>query len=180
MNSIILTALENKCPLHSFRILDFRMTKGTKHKIENITLNHIPLYFTGTFYMQCDTFLFSNCSYFFVLSFMYLHSIYITMNVTNNEIIAVTNRHNSIVYLLKKKFLLGISDSVMVCLSCKSKIFFLWWYWWTKSISVIGVVSNLESNLDTFKEKGKVFSQVVLFIKSGSFKESVKLSRLSR
>ena len=34
MNSIILTALENKCSLHSISFLDLRMTKSTKLKIE--------------------------------------------------------------------------------------------------------------------------------------------------
>ena len=38
MNSIILTALENKCPLNSFSLLDFRMTKGTKPKIDKLNI----------------------------------------------------------------------------------------------------------------------------------------------
>ena len=37
-NSIILTALENKCPLNSFSFLDFRMTKSTKPKIDKLNI----------------------------------------------------------------------------------------------------------------------------------------------
>ena len=48
--------------------------------------------------------------------------------------------------LLRNKFLLGNFNFVSVYLSCKSKIFFFWWNWWTMSFNILGVVSNLESN----------------------------------
>ena len=93
-----------------------------------------------------------------VLSFICLHSIEITNIITNNEIIAVTNRKTFKVKLSKKTFLLGDSNSVMVCLSCKSKISFFCHIWWTKSFNVLGAVNSLESNSGGGKEIGKVCS----------------------
>ena len=59
-------------------------------------------------------------------NFVCLHITYITIDVTTNGIIAVTNRKMSIVYLLKKEFLLAKSKPLLLlCLSCKSKISFL-------------------------------------------------------
>ena len=74
---------------------------------------------TPTSLMCCKTRLVNN-----VLSFICLHSIEITNIVTSNEIIGVTNWETFKTKLLKKKFLLGNSNSISVCLSCKSKIFF--------------------------------------------------------
>ena len=79
------------------------------------------------------------------IGFMCLHSIYMTMVVTTSEIIAVTNRKMPIVGLLKKKFFLHNSKS-LICLSCKSKISFLYRNWRTKSFSVFGAFSNSELN----------------------------------
>ena len=106
MNSIILTALENKCPLNIFSFLDFRMTKNTKHKIDILNIKivyHCILQYsifgakvilfylatTPTYFICCKARLVTR-----ILSFMCLHSIYMTYVVTNNEIIAVTNRKN--------------------------------------------------------------------------------------
>ena len=53
MNSIILTALESKCPLNSISLLDFRMTKSAKPKIDTLNIkNSFSLYFTGTCNIQ--------------------------------------------------------------------------------------------------------------------------------
>ena len=60
-----------------------------------------------------------------VLRFACLHSIYITKVVTNNKIIAVTNRKTSLVKLLRKNVLLGNTGSYVECLSFKYKNSFL-------------------------------------------------------
>ena len=43
MNSIILTALENKCPLNSLKFLDFRMTQSAKPKIDKLNIKILYL-----------------------------------------------------------------------------------------------------------------------------------------
>ena len=91
-----------------------------------------------------------------VLSFMSLHGIEITNTVASNGAIAVTNRKTFKTKLLNKNFLLGNSNSISVCLSFKSKIFFFSWIWWTKSFNVLCAVNNLESNSGRCKEIGKV------------------------
>ena len=96
------------------------------------------------------------------------------------KFIAVTNRKISIVYLLKKKFLLDISNFVTVFLSCKSKISFYDDNGEQSLLMSLVLLEYSESNLDRSREIDKVCSKVVLFIKMGNFKESVKLSRLSR
>ena len=117
-----------------------------------------------------------------VLSFMCLHNMYITKVVTSIEIIAAMNRKISVVKLLKKESLLGISKFVVICLSFKYKISFFLWYWSMKSLSVYGTVSRVESNLEAFNDTGKVCWKVVLSIRIGGFacsKESVRLSNWS-
>ena len=105
INNIILTALENKCPLLSFNIFDFRMAKCTKPEVDKLDIkimyycvfqvhsifgaNVIPscLVSTPTSFMCCKTRPVTKA-----LSFVCLHSIYITIVVTYIKIIAVTNR----------------------------------------------------------------------------------------
>ena len=111
MNSIILTPLENKCHLHSYSFLDFRMTKSTIPIIDQINIKLVYycilqihsifgmitscLGTAPTSFIYCKARLVTK-----VLRFMCLHSVYITMVVTNIEIIAVINRKNvySIIY----------------------------------------------------------------------------------
>ena len=54
---------------------------------------------------------------------MCLHIIYITSDVTINKIIAVTNRKISMVYLLKKEFLLAKSKPLL-CLFANQNFHF--------------------------------------------------------
>ena len=57
-------------------------------------------------------------------NFVYLHIIYITIDITTNKIIAVTNRKNVYGISIKKGFLLAKSKPLL-CLSCKAKLSFL-------------------------------------------------------
>ena len=134
---MILTAFVNKYPLNSFIFLNFINIKNTKPNIDICNIKIVyhcilqvhsnlcaGLIFTYvatalTSFICCKARLATK-----VLSFFYLHIIFITIVVTSSEIIAVTNRKTSKIQLLKKKFLLGNSNSVSVCLSCKSKISF--------------------------------------------------------
>ena len=59
-----------------------------------------------------------------VLSFMCLHNMCITKVVTKSKIITATNRKTSLVKLLKKEFLLGNFEVILICLSFKSKSHF--------------------------------------------------------
>ena len=138
INSIILTALENKCPLKSLSFLDFRMTKGTYPKINKLNIKimyhcilqvhsisctkvtHSCLATALTSFICCKARLVTRD-----LSFMCLHIIYMTIVVTTNKIIALKSRKLSTVELLKKTFLLGNSISLLVCLFCKLKISYL-------------------------------------------------------
>ena len=138
MNSMILTAFENKCPLKSLSFLYFRMTKITKTKIDKLRIRMVyhwilQVHSISCAKVTCSCLATTPTSFIWLvtrdLSFMCLHSICMTMVVTTNEIIAVTKRKMSMVELLKKKFLLGISDSLLICLSCKSKISFLCQNW---------------------------------------------------
>ena len=75
--------------------------------------------------------------------------------------------------LLEKKMFLGQLVSAISCLSSKSKISFLPLYWWIKSFSVLGAVSSSESNLDMFRDIGKVCSKVFMFIRIGNSRVSL-------
>ena len=110
MNSIILTVFENRCPLNSFSFLDFRIMKITKPKIDKISMSMVyhcilPVHSIPCTIEACSCLgtmptSFICCKARLVtrdLSFMCLHSIYITMVVTTNEIIALTNRKVSTV-----------------------------------------------------------------------------------
>ena len=108
MNSIIVTALEKKYPLNSFSFLDFRMTKSTKPKIVQLNIKivyHCILQVHSIFGAEMILSCLATTPNSFIcckarlvtrdLSFMYLHSIYITIVVTNIKIIAVTKRKMS-------------------------------------------------------------------------------------
>ena len=111
MNSIILTALANKCPLHSFIFHVCTMTKNNRPKSDKLGIKivyHCILQVHSTFgempscmvtvptsFICCKARLDTS-----ILSFACLHSMWITKIVANNEIITVTNRKTSIVKLL--------------------------------------------------------------------------------
>ena len=140
MNSMILTSLENKCPLHSFNFCVCRMTKTIRPKSKKYSIKivyHCNLHVCSisgemsscavtapASFICCKARLVTR-----VLSFVCLHNMYNNKIVTRMEIIASMNRKTSVVELLKRKFLLGISNSIVVCLSFKSKISFFLWYW---------------------------------------------------
>ena len=105
VNNIILTAKEKKYPLNSFSFCAFRMTKSTKTKIDKLNIKIVYhcilqvhsifganlilscLATTHTSCISCKTRLVPR-----VLSFMCLHSIYMTIDVATTKIIALTNR----------------------------------------------------------------------------------------
>ena len=107
INNIILTVFENRSPLNSLRSLDFLITKSTKPKINipNIIIVYpcvlqvhailcAGLIFTyvattPTSFICCKAKLTPK-----VLTFLCLHSIFMTIVVTSNGIIAVkTGKH---------------------------------------------------------------------------------------
>ena len=105
MNSIILTALENTCPLNSCSFLDFRMTKSTKPKIDKLNIKamyHCILQVHSIFSPKVIHSCLGTAPTSFIcykarlvirdLSFVCLPSIYMTTVVTIIKIIAVTNR----------------------------------------------------------------------------------------
>ena len=125
MNSIILTALENKCPLHNFNFPHVQNDKNHKPKRDKRSIKimyHCNLQVHSIFgkMSSCPCTAPSSFNYCkarlatSILCSMCLHSIYITKVVTNIEIISATYRKTSIVKLLKKEFLLGNSKSVVV------------------------------------------------------------------
>ena len=125
---------KNKCLLKSFSFLSFVIMESVKaksnipsvkivyHSILQVHLiyhNASCAVTTPTSFIYCKARLVTN-----VLSFSCLHNIEITNVVSSNEIIAVTNRKMLKTKLLKKKFFPVDSNSLLVCLSCRSKIFF--------------------------------------------------------
>ena len=116
MNSIILTAFENRCPRNSFYFLDFRIMKVTKPKIDKLSMSMVChqilqvhsiscsvetcscLATAPTSFICCKARLFTRD-----FSFMCLHNIYITMVVTTYEIIVVTNRKNIYGMIIEKE-----------------------------------------------------------------------------
>ena len=99
MNSIILTAFENKCPVNSFNILDSRITTLTKPKIDKHNMSMVYYWILQVYSISCTI---ETCSCLanvptsFIcckarvviidLSFVCLHSTYITMVGNTNEI----------------------------------------------------------------------------------------------
>ena len=69
---------------------------------------------------------------------------------------------------------------MLSCLSFKSKISFLGVCWWIKSFKLLDDVSILESNLDTFKDIGKVCLKVVLLFIIVNSIDSVRLGNWSK
>ena len=140
MDSMILTALENKCPLHSFHFHMQRTAKTIRPKSDKLSIKigyhcNLQVHFISdemssclvtahTSFICCNARLVTR-----VLSYMCLHNMYNTKVVTNIEIITATNRKTSVVRLLKKEFLLGNSRFIVICLSFKSKIYFFLQYW---------------------------------------------------
>ena len=90
-------------------------------------------------------------------SFLCLQNIYITMVVTTNEIIAVTERKMSTVGLLKKKFFLSNLNHYYYAFLANQKLPF---YVKTgeQSLLVFGPFINSELKSNYFKEIGKVCS----------------------
>ena len=60
------------------------------------------------------------------------------------------------------------------------KNFFLKSIWWIKSLKLLDAVSRLESNLDTFKDIGRLCSKVVLFFIIGKSRDPVRLGKCSK
>ena len=122
MNSRILTAFEKRCPLNTFSFLDLRITEIAKPKIDKMSISIGYHSILQVHSISCTV---ETLSWLATLPtsfirgkarlvtrdfhFMCLHSIYITMVVTTNGIIAVTNRKMTMVKLLNKKVLLGKS-----------------------------------------------------------------------
>ena len=166
-------------PYHSFNFLECRTANITRSKIVAVNARIIWFWIlhsvvTSSCAITVPTFTCWNARLATsVLSFLCLHNIYIAKVVTNSDITAVTNRKTSIIEVLEKTFLL-VGKSVTMDISClllKSMISFLWLYWWIKSFRFLGDVSRYESDLDIFKDIGRVCLKVVLFFIFGSLAE---------
>ena len=69
---------------------------------------------------------------------------------------------------------------MLPCLSGKSKFYLSLVYQQMKSPKLLDAVSKVDSNLETFKDMGKVCSKVVLFFIIGNPRDSVKLGNCSK
>ena len=110
MNNIILTAVENRCPLNSFNFLAFRIMKIIMPKIDKPNMNIVYYCILQVHSISC---VIETCSCLVTVptslicckarlvtedfNFVCLHIIYIIIYVTTNEVIAVTNRKMSVV-----------------------------------------------------------------------------------
>ena len=112
------------------------------------------------------------------LNLLCLHMVYIIIIVDITDIITVMNTNTSIMKLLVKKFLLAnsVSNSSISCLSLKSKISLLCFYWATYSLSVSGADNNISLNVLSFRKTGKVTSEVNLLVSMGISNSSIKLN----
>ena len=105
MNNIILTEFENRCPLNSINFLVFRIKKITMPKIDRLNMNIVYHWILQVHSISHVT---ETCSCLVTMptslncckarlvakdfNLACLHIIYTTIDVTSNEIIAVTNR----------------------------------------------------------------------------------------
>ena len=110
MNNIILTAFQNKYPLNSFKFIAFKIMKITILDIDIINMHIVYHWILQVHSASCIT---ETCSYLVTAStspYYYkarlitkdfnlacLHIMYRIIEVTANEIMAVTNRKMSIV-----------------------------------------------------------------------------------
>ena len=79
------------------------------------------------------------------------------IDVTINEIIAVTNRKMFYSIILKKGIFVSQIQTIIM-LSCKSKTSFLCQNWQTKSFNVFGAFSKSELKSKDCREIGKEWS----------------------
>ena len=94
------------------------------------------------------------------------------------EIMAIMNTNTSMIKLLVRTFLLGVSksNSSIPCLSFKSKISFWCLYCEMYSFSVCGADKRESANPLLLRNIGRVYSEVVLLVKIGNFSSSVRLN----
>ena len=130
MNNLILTALQNKYPLHSFNVHVCRMTKPIRPKRDKLTIKivyHCILQVHSIFGKMSSCPFTAPTSFICCkvrLEFVCLHNMYNTKVVTKIDIITAMKRKTSVVKLLKKEFLLVNSKFKVICLSFISKISF--------------------------------------------------------
>ena len=106
------------------------------------------------------------------------HTMYITTIIMVIVINAAVKRSMSTKKLLRKEPNLEFFLASPISFSpIMSRIFFLFLYRATRSFSVLGVLSNLWSNLKVSTEIGKICSCVVQFFKTGMPKSSMALSK---
>ena len=117
INSIILTALENNCPLNSFSILALKIMKTIIPNIDILSMHIVYHWILQVHSISCNS---EKCSYLVTapisliscktrlvtndFNLVSLHIINKTTVVTNNEIIEVSNKKTSTVLLLKRYF----------------------------------------------------------------------------
>ena len=115
---MIVTALENMHPLHSFDFLECRTANITRPKFVTAKLMYVRILHSvltsvcvvtaPTSFTCCKARLDTD-----VLSFLCLHKRYIAKVVTISDITAVMNRKISTIYLLEKKYLLVVKSVIL-------------------------------------------------------------------
>ena len=113
-----------------------------------------------------------------VLNLLCLHKMYSIIIVVIIKSTAIMNMNTSTTKLLVKKFLLGVSrsNSFIPCLCFKSKISFWCLYCEIYSFNVWGAVDKESSNPLLLRNIRRVYSEVVLLVKVGNFRSSVRLN----